>query len=986
MEKGHTMDARSLLLPTAALLAMALPPALASSADSTFAHLRYRSIGPAVSGGRITAVAGSDLDPWLYYAGGADGGVFKSTDGGITWNPIFDDAPVAAIGAIALDPHNQRDVWVGTGESNPRNTVEAGDGLWHSLDGGVHWSHAGLDAAFAVSSIVIDPRDSQHVIVGTSGNPFTATQARGAYVTRDGGKHWRKSLYVDENDNVSDLAIDPSNSDHIFAGVWEFHRTPWSASAGGTRGGIFESKDGGDTWHRLTGGGLPTGMTGRIGLSISATNSKRIYAIIQSREAAIWRSDDGGKTWKSYPKSLWVGYRGYYFSKVFVDPHDSAYVIDLETLMSRSTDAGTHFELVDDLEQYDHHALWWSRDGRRIINGADTGIGISTDGGKTWITPRDLPVSQVYHLGLSATFPYRVCIGLQDVNSWCGPGIASNSVGILNRDWTYIAPGDGNVSVFDPQDPNLVWSSETERSAGQIYLTDMRSLESTEISPSQRFSEGMAAGDLPYRFDWTTPIAFTYTTPVRTLVGGNVLFETTDRGKHWSVVSPDLTRNDKSHQQASGGPIVHDNTGAEFTDAITSIATTPLEPSVVWVGTDDGLVQLSVDGMAHWTNVSPPSVAPWGRAALEPGHIDPRTAYVTLDRHMSGDYRPYLFKTTDFGQTWTSLTSGLPNDLFLRCVREDSRQASVLFVCTQRGVWMSIDGGRHWQSLRLNMPASAVYDIEIAPETGDLLVGTQGRGVWILDDLSPLEAVASGNRDILLSPRDAYRYFLPKPYTTRGAADFIGTNAPYGASLNVDLTRPLASLELDISNESGDVIRHLHLTQLHTGFNRAVWDLRADGPVIWKGAAANDIGPTQGPQVAPGTYSVRVSGSGIEAHQSVRVRAVGDDAALSERYAQRSAFLQSLFADLSTINRRLNEIDPCLASLGANCGVAVRERQLLTAGYTSQLQMVMVQPQLRERVKALIERLGASDQAPTQAQLDEAASLHRQILDALNAR
>ncbi len=949
--------------------------------------LRYRSIGPAISGGRITAVAGSDQDPYLYYAGAADGGIFKSVDGGVSWQAVFDRAPVAAIGAVAIDPANAQNIWVGTGESNPRNTVEGGDGIWHSTDGGRTWTHAGLDDTFAISSISIDPRNSNVLLAGALGTPFAPSPDRGIYRTRDGGRHWRKTLYVDASDGVSDLARDPANPAHLLAGVWEFHRTPWSASAGGTRGGIFESRDGGLTWERLQGRGLPSGLTGRIGLTFSQTNPKRIYAAIQSSEAAIWRSDDGAKTWHSIAKSEWVGYRGYYFSKIFVDPADQNRLLNLETLMARSENGGRSFELVD-LDQYDQHALWWSRDGRRIVDGADTGVALSVNGGKSWFTPRNLPVSQVYHIGLSAQFPYIVCVGLQDVNSWCGPGVAANAVGILNRDWTLIAPGDGNYSVFDPVDPQYVWSSETERSAGQIYLTDLRTYQSVEVSPSQRFSEGMAAADLPYRFDWMTPIAFTYTNPVRTLVGGNAVFATTDRGRSWTVTSPDLTRNEKSHQLLSGGPISHDNTGAEFSDAITSIATTPLDPALLWVATDDGLVQISHDLGGHWSNVTPRGLPPWGRIdVLEAGHATAGTAYIAVDRHMNGDTQPYLLKTLDYGRDWSSIAGDLPRNLYLRCVREDPTTPLLLFACTQRGVWASFDGGAHWRSLRLNMPASATYDIAIYEGTHDLVVGTQGRGMYVLDDISAIERMAaSPNRDLqLYPPRIAYRYFLPSPYTTTDAGDFIGQNAPYGAVINVYSPRAMRGATLEMYDSNENRVRTMHVEHWNYGFNRIVWDLRTDGPVRWKYTAENNAGPTEGPQVVPGSYTVKLTADGAVRRQPIVIRTVSGDAQSQTEYEARYRFLQGLYADLSLVNERLNTIDACLRS---NCADRQQEsalRSTLTAGYRSQLQMVMMQPRLRERILALIERLGTSEAPPTQAQVDEAALLHQSLQRALPA-
>lgn len=978
------MKYRVRLVP-AAIVSLAVTciamPARADGGD--LGGLRYRAIGPAVSGGRVTAVAGSNRNPWLYYAGGADGGVFKTTDGGMSWTPLFDREPVAAVGAIAVDPSNDRSVWVGTGEANPRNSVASGDGIWHSADGGTTWKHLGLDGTFAISSIAVDPHRPKVVIVGALGTPFAPSADRGVYVTNDGGAHWRKSLYVDAVDGVSSIAMDPRDPGHLFAGVWEFHRTPWHATSGGVHGGIFATRDGGLTWKKLVGGGLPAGLTGRIGLSIAASNPRRIYAIVQARTGAIWRSDDGGKTWTTIDKSEWVGWRGYYFSTIATNPHNSGELIDLESTMARSEDAGKTWSMIGNVDQYDNHALWWSRDGRRIASGSDSGVAFSVDGGSTWYTPRNLPVAQVYHIGLSDDILYQVCVGLQDVFSWCGPGVAQNAIGILNRNWTMVAQGDGMYSLFDPQNRNLVWSTETNRSTGQVYLTNLRTLQAREVSPSQRFSEGMAAADMPYRFDWVTPIAFTYTTPPQTLVGGNVVFATSDLGNRWTILSPDLTRNEKSHQQASGGPIAGDRTGAEFADAIVSLMTTPLDPQTIFAGTDDGVVQLSRDGGRHWSDITPSPVPPWGRMAVEPGRVAAGTAYVTVDRHMLADTRPYVFQTGNFGQRWSSIAGNLPRNLFLNCVREDPAQPGLLFACTQRGVWFTSNDGAFWRPLRLNMPASAVYDLEIEPHMHDLVVGTQGRGVWILDDITPLELLARGTARTLLPPRIAYRYFLQTPYATSGAGDFVGENAPYGAILNFHLDRTVTAATVRISDAHGAPIRTLTVKTLHAGITRVLWDLRTDGPTLWKYAVKGNMGPAEGPQVPPGTYTARALGPGLDATATIEVRATSENPTVLEDYRDRFAFLTGLYGDLSAIDAALNDIDECLKSACSRRERSAIVRVELTAGYRSPIEMVMTRPALRERVSALIERMGTSEAGPNQAQRDEAALLHREIRQAL---
>ncbi|HYL26385.1 MAG TPA: hypothetical protein VEW74_01055, partial [Candidatus Nitrosotalea sp.] len=467
-----------------------------------FSGLRYREIGPAISGGRTTAVAGSNANPALYYAGGAGGGVFKSTDGGASWTPVFDREPVAPIGAIAIAPNDERNLWVGTGESNPRNDVESGNGIYHTLDAGKTWAHAGLEGSAHISSISIDPRNPRVVAVGVLGRLSADDSNRGVYVTRDGGAHWERALYAGPSSGISSLARVPDRPSTLFAGVWQLRRLPWRLDSGGPNGGLYRSDDNGATWRKLRGNGLPSGLTGRIG--IAAGTRGRIYAIVQSRAGELWRSDDGGLHWKEMPHNPYVGAREFYFSSIFVDPANRDRLINVSLILSMSTDGGRSFHPIATGGGWDYHAIWWSSDGRRIINGSDEGVIISSDGGAHFWQPYDLPFAQPYHVGLgpldrNAPDNYRVCIGLQDNNSWCGESAPPNAIGVMNRDWYQVGPGDGMWAIVDPKNPGVIWSTSTNSDTGQVYRWDERTKQSPDLSPDAESNGELAARALKHR-------------------------------------------------------------------------------------------------------------------------------------------------------------------------------------------------------------------------------------------------------------------------------------------------------------------------------------------------------------------------------------------------------------------------------------------------------------------------------------------------------
>ena len=943
--------------------------------------LTYREIGPAISGGRMPAVVGSNRNASLYYAGGAGGGVFKSTDGGVSWTPIFDREAVAPIGAIALAPQDDDDVWVGTGESNPRNTVESGGGVYHSTDGGRHWQRVDLEASAHISSISVDPRDRNTVVVGVLGNVSADSTTRGVYVTHDRGAHWTRALYAGASSGVSSLARMPGRPQTLFAGVWQIRRLPWRLDSGGPKGGVYRSDDGGNTWRKLSGDGLPSGITGRIG--VAAGSRGRVYALIQSREGDLWRSDNGGATWQKMPHSPFLGARPFYFSSVFVDPANPDRLINVALILSMSTDGGRSFHAISTGTGWDYHDVWWSADGRRIVIGNDEGVSLSADGAASFWQPYDLPVAQPYHVAFDRIVPnYDVCVGLQDDNSWCGPSTSDNAIGVLNRDWYQVGPGDGMWALFDPRDTSYVWSTSTDSDTGQVFLFNAATKQIYEVSPDAESDGELGAHALRYRFNWDTPIAFT--NDGKALVGGNVVFESADRGQTWSIVSPDLTRDDKSKQRESGGPIANDESGAEIYDTILYLATTKLDGGIMWAATDDGLVQLTRDRGAHWSNVSPPEelVPPWGRVmGLDPSPYAAATAFIAVERHLLGDVRPYVLRTDDYGAHWRSIAGDLPANEFARTIRQDPRNQNVLYVGTNRGIWVTVDGGTHWQSLRLNAPATAIYDLEIQPDANDLVVASHGRGVWILDDLRPLQESwrIPQSSVTLFAPRDAYRMWRWAPVNTFTnpavpPPEFIGPNAPNGAIVTYYLARAPKSATLEFLDAKGTVVRKLAAKAVpkQAGMNRASWDLAENGPVKWTGTYKLNQGPETGAEVMPGSYIARLTVDGIVTTQPLTVKADPRDPSVAS-YRQRHDFLEGLYDELSSIDTMLNQIDARLKK-------ATPERRASLVAFEHRLtydpkniEDLSGPAQIRERVIDLITRMATSFQAPTAAQLAAAA-------------
>lgn len=954
----------------------------------------WRQIGPAGAGGRVAAVAGSDAEPLLYYFGSAGGGVFKTTNGGLTWNDVWPSSSVGAIGALAIAPSDPKVVWVGTGESTPRNDASYGDGVWVTRDGGAHWANAGLRDTYAIARIAVDPRDPNVVLVGALGDPFRDSRARGVYRSTDGGRTWKQTLYAGPASGVSDLALDRAHPNVVYAGIYEFRRRPWTFTSGGSQDGIFKSVDGGVTWHRLAGHGLPPGIMGRIGLAVAPSDSNRVYALIQSTAGLLWRSDDAGAHWRLMSRDTLIDQRPFYMSRLEVDPSNRDRVFFASENLIETRDGGKTFLDISSAVHQDHHGFWISRDGRRIIEADDGGAPISVDAGRTWDWRFNVTLAQVYHIGYDEQNPYRVCAAMQDDDSFCAPNLSLSPLGLQNADWRDVAnDSDGVWAWPDPADPNLVWNVGVNELDGQLGIFNLKSRQNQDITPDVTDTNGIALAGLPYRFNWEAPFAFSAKEPGVAYFGANVVFQTSDRGATWKAISPDLTRNDPSKQQLAGGPINTDISGAEFYDTILDIAPSPLEPNVIWVGSDDGVISRTTDHGAHWSNVSAGWIEPWGRVeCVEPSRVSVDRAYAVVDRHLLGDRRPYVIVTDDGGATWRPIVTGLPSNDMARVVREDPKNAGVLFAGTERGVWFSIDRGASWESLRMNMPPVSVHDLRVQPQQNDLIAGTHGRGVYILDDIAPLEGLSVARNEVAphifpIRPAYSWYYWWRTEYGTYDteccapAGVFSAPDPPIGAAVTVNVPAGAGSSAAVAVTDAGGTNVRSWTVPLERGLNRFWWSLTAAPPVAWKRARAWNAGPEDGPPVVPGTYAIHVRIGASDLESSVSVLPDPRAAWTAQDYAARYAFLKGLDDELSAIDAALNRLDAARphAQPAQRRAIDSVYREL-TSGVVNSEDDQWMPDRLRERLTILQGVVALSQAPPLPPHEREAAAIHLEFV------
>src|SRR5438132_438062 len=779
------------------------PTPAGATDEKLFKGMQWRQIGP-FRGGRALAIEGVPGEPDAYYFGAVAGGVWKTTDGGANWTPLFDKEPISSIGAIAVAPSDHNVIYAGTGEAAIRGNTTYGTGVFKSIDGGKTWTNVGLKDSRQVGALIVDPRNGDVVLVAALGHAFGPNQERGIFRTTDGGKTWTKVLSKDENTGGIDVVFDPHNPNIVFASLWQARRQPWFFSSGGPGSGLYRSEDNGVTWKRLEGNGLPEGILGRIGIAISGADSNRVYAIIEAKDGGLYRSDDAGQHWTRVNDDGRFRQRAWYFSKVYADPKSADTVYLLNTGLFKSVDGGKTFNLLA-ARHGDHHGLWIDpTNPNRIANVSDGGASISTDGGKNWTTQNNQPTAQFYHVAVDNAFPYHI-YGAQQDNS--NVGIASRSdSGVIGREhWFVAGGGESGFVVPDPRDWHIIYSND-EGSAWVRY--DKNKEDVQDISPVPLDNSGHGAVDVVHRFQWVSPLMLSPHNPHVLYTAAECVFKSTDHGQSWAQISGDLTRNDKSKQQPSGGPLTNDITSVEYYDTVFALAESPVKQGTLWVGTDDGLVQVTTDDGQHWSNVTP-KMPEWSTADLiEPSPQDGNTAYVAVDRHKLDDFKPYIFKTIDLGKNWNSIVHGIPDGAYVHSVREDPKRKGQLYAGTELGVFVSFDDGAHWQPLQLNLPVTPIHDLIVKDD--DLVVATHGRSFWVLDDLTRIRQmnVQSAQADaILYQPQTALRLHYPTEVDKR---QLVGENPPAVAIVNYFLkTVPEEEVSLDILDASGKVVRHL---------------------------------------------------------------------------------------------------------------------------------------------------------------------------------
>jgi photosystem II stability/assembly factor-like uncharacterized protein len=825
--------------------------------------LAWRSVGPANQAGRVSVVAGVPGNRDVYYVAGANGGIIKTSNGGTTFKPIFDRQPVGSIGAIAVAPSDPSVIYVGTGEGNPRNNASFGDGMYKSVDAGEHWTHVGLAKTDRIARINIDSRDPNLVYVCAMGREWGPSEDRGVFKTTDGGKTWSKVLYVDPSTACSDISIDPANSNIVYAGMYTYRRWAWHLESGGGHTAVWKSTDGGAHWERLSGKdrnrGLPTTDMDRIGVAVAPSDPNVVYVISETRtEGELWRSDDGGERWRVVNRDPNINFRPFYYADIRVDPQNPNRLFSLSGALYLSEDGGANFHTVGRDVHGDHQAMWIDPlNPRYVLSGSDGGWQVSHDGGKNFEVVNTFPFTQFYHINYDMQRPYMVCGGLQDNGNWCGPSQTASEQGIRKNDWFTVSGGDGFFTVPVIDKPWLVYS---DAQGGMLNVTDTRTGTQKTIYPypNRVGSVGDAMVSHKYRFNWNSPIALSPQNSGVVYFGGNVLFKSTNYGMSWKVISPDLTTNDPAKQQSSGGPIVVDNTAAEFHTTLLTIAPSPLDSNVIWAGSDDGNVQVTRNGGTTWSSVfvNVPGLKPFAWIPnIDASHSDAGTAYVAADHHQDDDYAPYIYMTTDFGKSWKKINGDLPaTAAWVHVVREDPRNRNLLYVGTETGVWASWDRGGHWRSIRGELPVTPVRDIQIHPRDNDLLLATHGRGLYVLDDITHLQQLGAAEAaDVtLFDIRPTIRWNRWRRDGNLGQKKWTGENPPDGALITYFLkSQPAGEVNITVTDKAGRVVRHMRRVADDAGANRVAWDLQMDPP---PGAAGGrDRGGAPGDSAASDT-------------------------------------------------------------------------------------------------------------------------------------
>jgi photosystem II stability/assembly factor-like uncharacterized protein len=945
----------------------------ASITPDLYKQLKFRYIGPV--GNRIIAIAGVPGNPNVYYAGAASGGIFKTTDNGAHWDAIFDDQPVSSIGSLAIAASDPNVIWAGTGEAFIRSNISIGNGVYKSTDAGKTWLHTGLEKTGRIGRVLIDPKNPDVVIACALGNAYGPQQERGVYRTADGGRTWERALFVDENTGCSDVAMDATNPRILFAGMWQLEIHTWGRVSGGPGSGLFKSTDGGATWKRLTGHGLPNPPVGKVSAQVARSNPNRVYALIETgdglptnngqptRSGSLWRSEDGGENWQLVSHDRKLRGRTHYYTRFAVEPDNENEAWFLSAEFSRTIDGGTTtIDLTGKLAAAgDDHDMWIDpTNGDRLAVAHDDGLSFSVNRGRSWHQIQ-LPVAQMYHVTTDNQIPYNVYGNRQDGPSTRGPSNsriakqdADADAGPIPRGlWHAVAGGESGFAIPDPVDGNIVWATGTGFGSlgGTVERFDERTRQMREVEIWPEVTVGVPAADVKYRFNWTFPLAISPHDHNTVYAGSQHVHRTTNGGQSWQEISPDLTLNDKSHQRISGG-LTPDNIGVEYAGVVFAIAESPVEKGLIWAGTNDGQVQVTRDAGTHWTNVtgSIPRLPPLGTVSnVEPSRYDAGTAYITVDLHQVNNRDPFVYKTVDYGKTWESVAGDLPKSLhsYAHCVREDPVRKGMLYLGTENALYFSIDDGQHWLPLQSGLPHAPVHWMTIQEHFGDLVVATYGRGFWILDDISPLRQLApqtTSQAAHLFQPRAAYRLrpitepmMMPDDPTE-------GKNPPDGAAINFFLKSAPSkepdgnvkddAVKLVITDGGGKAVRTMKPgKEAAAGINRVWWDLRGDptkdfklrtsplyAPEFKVGPDGTRKFPTAAPisvLMPPGTYTVKVvlDGRDVSQPQTVTVKKDPNSSGSEADIQAQTKLLMEVRDNMSLATDLINEAESIRAQL-----------------------------------------------------------------------
>ncbi len=1019
-----------------------------------YKQLRWRYIGP--TGNRIIAIAGIPGNPSVYFAGAASGGIFKTSDGGAHWDAVFDDQPVSSIGSLAVAPSDPNVVWAGTGEAFIRSNISIGNGIYRSTDAGKTWTHAGLDQTGRIARVVIDPRNSDVVLACALGHAYGPQQDRGVYKTTDGGKTWQRVLFVDENTGCADIAVDPNNPRILFAGMWQLEIHTWGRTSGGPGSGLFRSVDGGVTWTRLEGHGLPKPPVGKISPQVARSNSNRVYALIETgdglpaldgsktQSGSLWRSDDGGNNWEMVSADRRLRGRTHYYTRFAIEPDNENEAYFLSAEFTKTVDGGTtSIDLSGRLAPVgDNHDMWIDpTNGDRFAVAHDDGMSFSSNRGKSWHQIQ-LPVAQMYHVATDNQIPYNVYGNRQDGPSTRGPSnsrLAKQSEedvsGPIPRGmWHSVAGGESGWAIPDPEDSNIVWATGTGFGSlgGTVERFDERTRQAREVEIWPEVTVGTPAADVRYRFNWTFPIAISPHDRHTIYAGSQHVHRTTNDGQTWEVISPDLTLNDKSRQQRSGG-LTPDNVGVEYAGVVFALAESPREKAVIWAGTNDGQVQVTRDNGARWTNVTAnlPGLPPWGTVSnIEPSRYDAGTAYLTVDLHQVNNRDPFIYKTSDYGRTWKSVAGDLPrtgSQLRALRARRPGETRSALPRVRRTACTSPQDDGQHWLALQSGLPHAPAHWLTVQEHFNDLVVATYGRGFWILDDVTPLRSLSADllrQPTQLFVPRAAYRFrAITEPMTMPDDAT-EGRNPPYGADIDFYLKSAPAddarrAIKLTISDSSGKPVRTLEVGKdAVAGVNRVWWDLRTDPtteiklrtpprdvPDFKMAADGTRKFPTAGPLsvlVPPGTYTVKLIGTGdVERSQPLTVRKDPSTEGSEPDIAAQTKVMMLIRDDMEVVANAINSAESVraqIAQLKLRIGdkddmKAVRtaadeldgrladiEARLFNITATGRGQdQLRTSSQMVDKLSHLADVVAYVDFRPTDSQLEVQAKLHREL-------